>query len=136
MGRHSLRVTVEECPSISTKFLKDSQYFDDYTRDGFISWSKGKRHLGKVYFTVSTCPGNEYVDFEMKDNISLVYTRPFFGGRRWWFKCRCGRRVGILYFLEGLIRCRKCFDLTYASCKESHKFDALNSFLKNRLGGI
>lgn len=70
--------------------------------------------------------------------IQLQTTRPYYGGRRWWFTCPlvvkgqpCGRRVGKLYLPPGekYFGCRHCYDLTYQSCQESDK--RLNFYLKN-----
>jgi len=62
--------------------------------------------------------------------IKLSATTPNYGGLRWWFICPeqdCGRRVGMLYLPGGYkyFLCRHCYDLTYTSCQESHKFDRL-----------
>jgi hypothetical protein len=66
--------------------------------------------------------------------VGLTTTRPRFGGLRWWFVCPlvkndvpCGRRVGKLYLPPGgrYFGCRTCYDLTYTSCQESHKYDGL-----------
>lgn len=70
--------------------------------------------------------------------VSLATTRPRFGGLRWWFICplsrngwSCNRRVGKLYLPPGAryFGCRRCYDLTYTSCQESHKSDALYRFM-------
>jgi len=62
--------------------------------------------------------------------VSLTATRPHLGGVRWWFVCpltaqggECGRRVGKLYLPSGgeYYGCRRCYDLTYASCRRSHR---------------
>ena len=52
--------------------------------------------------------------------INLCTTKPHFGGTRYWFTCRCGRRVGRLYVAEGetRFRCRRCHGWTYRSCQE------------------
>ncbi len=53
--------------------------------------------------------------------IRLVRTPCNFGGSRVWFQCPaqvCGRRVSILYG-EGIFACRRCYDLAYASSRES-----------------
>jgi hypothetical protein len=52
--------------------------------------------------------------------INLCTTKPHFGGTRYWFTCRCGRRVGRLYVSEGdtTFRCRLCHGWTYRSCQE------------------
>jgi hypothetical protein len=66
--------------------------------------------------------------------VGLTTTRPRFGGLRWWFVCplvvngvACGRRVGKLYLPPGgrYFGCRRCYNLTYTSCQESHKYDGL-----------
>jgi hypothetical protein len=70
--------------------------------------------------------------------IELQTTRPYFGGRRWWFTCPlaangrpCRRRVGKLYLPPGgkYFGCRHCYDLTYQSCQESDK--RLNFYWRN-----
>src|SRR5262249_1761474 len=66
--------------------------------------------------------------------IDLAVTSPFFGGLRYWFQCpirhdgrECGARIRVLYLPVGaaLFGCRECHDLTYSTCRESHKFDRL-----------
>jgi hypothetical protein len=76
-------------------------------------------------------------------HVGLATTRPYFGGLRWWLVCPlivdgrpCNRRVSKLY-LPGSARyfgCRHCHDLTYTSCQESHKDDALCRHLAQSLG--
>jgi hypothetical protein len=63
-------------------------------------------------------------------DIPLLTTRLCSGGVRYWFACpnlRCQRRVGSLYLPGGrnYFLCRRCYDLTYKSCQESHQFDRL-----------
>jgi hypothetical protein len=66
--------------------------------------------------------------------VGLTTTRLHFGGLRWWFVCPLlvngqngGRRVGKLYLPPGQLYygCRHCHQLTYTSCQESRKHDAL-----------
>jgi len=70
--------------------------------------------------------------------VGLTTTPLPWGGVRWWFVCplvvsgqACGRRVGKLYLPPGgrYFGCRHCYDLTYTSCQESHKFDGLYRML-------
>lgn len=81
--------------------------------------------------------------------ITLTTTRQNLGGFRWWFICpliaqgrACRRRVGKLYLPPGCayFGCRHCYDLTYTSCQESHKFDAMYAALaadvQDRFPGI
>jgi len=53
-----------------------------------------------------------------RGRFDLVRTRPHFGGVRWWFRCRCGLRVGRLYLPPSggpTFACRTCHALTYRS---------------------
>jgi hypothetical protein len=76
-------------------------------------------------------------------HVQLVTTRPRFGGLRWWFVCPlivrgvpCGRRVGKLYLPPSSVYfgCRHCYRLTYTSCRESRKSDALARLLARDMG--
>lgn len=148
MGRwsYSNRLTVEECKSFPTKFLNRHKYFDDSVRSGWLNWSRNGEKTGSIGFTVSTLEGDEYIRLfythtshstdektELDYKIRLESTTCNFGGKRWWFKCPlvknghlCGRRVGVLYLGGGkYFGCRHCYDLTYQSSQESHKFDSL-----------
>ena len=146
MGRwsYSSRWMVDECKSISTKFLNEHHYFDGGVRWGGMSWSRGDEKTGSIGFVVSTVEGDEYIRFqytqtdkdtgeksELDYKARLTWMPCYFGGRRWWFICPlvvngrvCNRRVGVLYLGEGkYFGCRHCYNLTYESSKESHKFD-------------
>jgi hypothetical protein len=75
--------------------------------------------------------------------VHLETTRPRFGGLRWWFICPlnrngrpCNRRVGKLYLPPRgrYFGCRHCYNLTYTSCQESRKNDALYRFMARNSG--
>jgi hypothetical protein len=75
--------------------------------------------------------------------VELTTTHPRFGGLRWWFVCPlrrggvdCGRRVGKLYIPphRRYFGCRQCYNLTYTSCQESHKYDGLCRLLARNMG--
>lgn len=80
-----------------------------------FSWTaEGKRHLSLV---------------------SLSSSRPNFGGVRFWFACpidclhgQCLRRCSKLYLpVDGSsFGCRHCYELTYASRREAHKYGRLS----------
>ncbi len=147
MGRwsYSGRWTVEECKSISAKWLKKYDYFIGY-KPGGMSWSRGGEKTGSIGFSVSTLEGDEYIRFQYTQTdrhtnekvdldykVRLISAPCHFGGRRWWFICplakngyACNRRVGALYLASGkYFGCRHCYNLTYESSKESHKFDRM-----------
>ena len=148
MGRwsYSDRWTVEECKSITTKFLNKHHYFNGGVRWGGMNWSRNGEQTGSIGFVISTTENDEYIRFqytqtdrhssektELDYKARLVWTPCHFGGRRWWFICPlvvnghvCNRRIGVLYLASGkYFGCRHCHNLTYESCKESHKFDSL-----------
>jgi len=151
MGRwsYSSRWTTNECKSLSVQFLNKHHYFDGGVRWGGCNWSRNGEQTGSIGFTVSTHPDDEYIRFqytqtdrntnektELDYKAQLDWTACHFGGRRWWFICplvvngrACNRRVGVLYLGSGkYFGCRHCYNLTYESSKESHKFDRM--FLK------
>lgn len=84
---------------------------------------------------VTTIRGTKY---PMNYPVRLVRTYPHFGGVRWWFICPlvvngvyCNRRVGKLYSPPGArhFGCRHCYDLSYTSAQEAHRFDGLGRAL-------
>jgi len=70
----------------------------------------------------------------VRQEIALTSTQPYFGGQRWWFRCSprddetgCNRRCAVLYLspVSDRFGCRQCLDLTYSSTRLSHRYDAL-----------
>ena len=148
MGRwsYSDRLTAEECKNITVKFLNEHNYFDGGIHWGGMRWTRRGEETGNISFVVSTLEGDEYIRFqytqtdrhtgektELDYKARLDSTPCYFGGRRWWFICPlvvngrpCNRRVGVLYLGGGkYFGCRHCYNLTYESSKESHKFDSM-----------
>jgi hypothetical protein len=91
----------------------------------------------RLIYTLTT--DNFSVDYA----VQLTTTRPRFGGLRWWFVCplltggvACNRRVGKLYLppRSRYYGCRQCYQLTYTSCQESHRFDSLYRHMASNLG--
>ena len=81
---------------------------------------------GQLFYTVTKRQTGEETDVD--EMILLQTTCPYFGGKRYWMTCpRCGRRVKTLHCPPGAIyyRCRICYDLTYKSCQDSHKYDRM-----------
>jgi len=144
MGRwsYSSRMTVEECKSISTKWLKDNGYFCGFKWGGMRWTNYAGEETGSISFKVSVNDNTGYIQFQytytdyytkektdLDYQVQLVSTPCNFGGKRWWFICPlvvngrvCNRRVGVLYLGGGkYFGCRHCYDLTYRSCKEHDK---------------
>ena len=147
MGRYSYsnRRTVEDCKTITTMFLNEHNYFDGDVRRGGMNWSRNGEETGSIGYEVSTIGSNEYIRFQYTQTdrntdektkldykARLTWTPCYFGGIRWWFICpqvvnahACGKRVGSLYLEGKRFGCRHCYNLTYASSQESHKYDGL-----------
>jgi hypothetical protein len=79
-------------------------------------------------------------DERHEQEIKLVYTQPFLGGRRAWFVCPCcRRRVGRLWWPNGgwAFHCRHCWGLRYYSQRLTPEWRARNQAEKmvRRMGG-
>lgn len=89
-----------------------------------ISWQVKDEKL-RLYYTVSRPSGKER-DYDY--SCKITWTKCNFGGKRPWLLCpntNCGRRVAKIYKPPGkeVFLCRHCWDLTYQSCQDSHKYD-------------
>jgi hypothetical protein len=78
-------------------------------------------------------------DKDFKYYVDLVTTEPNFGGVRWWFICPnqdCEKMVAKLYLPPAAhyFLCRTCQNLTYSSCRESHKWDSLDQQIAAETG--
>jgi hypothetical protein len=94
------------------------------TRDIHESWIR-------LHYTVTRPSGEKKA---MDYRVPLTTTNPHYGGLRWWFVCSLTangqpswRRVRKLYLPSGglYFGCRHCYDLTYESCQDSHKYDRM-----------
>jgi hypothetical protein len=81
----------------------------------------------------------------LRQRISVEYSRPYFGGQRPWLVCpmerenvSCGKRVRSVYLPPGSdsFGCRECHDLTYQSCRDSHRYDAMFAGLSQLIPGL
>ena len=141
-GRHwfSKKTAVEECLTLKV---------EEFTRGGLlrprtssVGWYRGREETAYVNYSLRDIGLKEgqstYVltlhspiirrgqRISIAQNIPLVTTQLHSGGKRFWFQCsNCRRRVGRLHLPYGMsyFLCRRCYDLTYMSCQESHKFD-------------
>jgi hypothetical protein len=133
--------------------VEDGLKLDSYKlqRDGLLSTRGGGRALGSLVW-LNTATGERVasvgytVDYmaksltlhytttasdekrEVNDFIWLGVQRTNFGGSRFLFICpRCTRQAAKLYLPCGAVyfRCRRCYNLTYVSSNESHRFDRL-----------
>jgi hypothetical protein len=153
-GWHTKKETVENCLELSVfrvvgPIIPDHVFADRQAWGGSLVWTntytkQQTASMGyELYFQPdggaklwlkyqSTFPNGEKRDSHYL--IRLVTTAPHFGGVRWWFECplvingqACRRRVGKLYLPPSGVYfgCRHCYDLTYTSAQEAHKYDRL-----------
>jgi len=76
----------------------------------------------RLIYTVTDRQTEQKTDYDYR---VWMHTTPVLGvAVRWWFSCpQCGRRCGTLYLPPGAQRfaCRRCHNLTYASCQDERK---------------
>jgi len=104
-----------------------------------VRWTLGDRETASINFDVIgsldapairlryAC-GRDDERQPVLDVITLTYSTLCYGGRCPYLVCsRCGARCRTLHLppRATLFRCRTCYDLTYQSCLDSHKYDSL-----------
>ncbi len=110
-----------------------------WQRDGLLfhgnhinwQWSRNGEKIASIMAKVETGRLKLIYNYRAKNTdkwesldypIRLQTTSCHFGGVRYWFTCPavgCGRRVAILYSGGKYYACRHCYQLKYASQKES-----------------
>jgi hypothetical protein len=145
-GRHwfSKKTTVEECLTLDiNKLVRIGVLHRSF---GELRWVRvrGGEETANVSYSLKDIgfKGEESVyilmlhsplirkgqNIPVSQNIPLLTTQLHSGGKRYWFSCpNCRQRVGRLHLPYGrsYFFCRRCHDLTYMSCQESHKSDWL-----------
>lgn len=98
---------------------------DNICHTGTLFWYRRERLILEALCTFNTRDKNPSFSIQYgsyKAEIALTFTRPNYGGKRWWFTCPmsgCGKRVGVLYLRKGEIGCRHCHRLVYVTQYES-----------------
>ncbi len=140
------KTTVEECKTLPISLLKKAiKHVVENPGEkyrGSVSWSCRGESTGNIGYLIYS--EKDYLKarlqykftesgLEMDYPISLTFTVLSWGAKRWWFICPlvkngipCNHRVGKLYLPPGYMYfgCRHCYELTYTSCQESHKYDS------------
>ena len=137
-GRHRFpkKTTVEECRTLNVEDFTKGDLLRPRTSS--VQWHRGGEETAYLVYSLRNIGAEVYVltlhspiihrdqTIRVTQNIPLVTTKLCSGGKRYWFSCpNCRRRVGRLHLPRGMsyFFCRRCYDLTYMSCQESHKFD-------------
>lgn len=106
---------------------------------GSISYEADMRDLDAPELRLSFTRGSEPDREHVRQTVRLTWTRPHYGGRRWWFTCPySGRRAGKLYLPPWGDRFagRAAWRLGYQSQRVEHSqrpFDAMFR-LQKKLG--
>jgi hypothetical protein len=162
------KVSVEICNEISIKLLKENGFLDG-SKTGTVEWKNVAGDVvGSVevesFISVAVAKTSFLVVRQgvlatggLDQRIELIKWPCNYGGFRYYFACPavkdgvyCGGRVTKLFLPPGskVFGCRDCYDLTYQSCQESHKYDRVFWHIDNvdigslsvtqalRLGGL
>jgi len=138
------RYTVEDCWALDVNWMTRAGIFDSTSCTSGTTWWTDPltgEEISRIGFAVNVperwlrlhyvlTERNESFDYR----VGLTTTELPWGGVRRWFICPlecdgqcCGRRVGVLYLPPHgrYYGCRHCYNLTYKSCRESGKYDAM-----------
>ena len=131
--RTSNRLIADYQISISVYWLHQREFFNTLKSESY-TWEY--TFGGKTNVTISSQLnhdfGNEENDFidgielwyphrnseghlVFNQNIQLSSSVCNLGGKRYWFICECGKRVGLLFLSGDYFACRHCYNLTYQS---------------------
>jgi hypothetical protein len=136
---HTPKTRVESCYRLSISYLTENHLIlPNMPLEGTFSWGEKGPEIG---FSINTKKRHDYhlrliYEVVFSDStrqkvhiyIPITETPQNWGGVRYWFSCPvCGRRINTLYLPHYATRfkCRKCHDLTYRSCQESHVYDRM-----------
>lgn len=156
-GSHDARKTAESCTALSVDQITHNKVLRPGIHvTGSIAWTNS--HTGERVSSVgcevnTQDPANAWMRLhyaltrsgERVDcRIALSGVGTPWGATRWFFLCPllvdggrpCGRRVGKLYLPAGgrYFGCRHCRRITYTSCNESHRHDALYKLMAKDMG--
>jgi hypothetical protein len=138
MGRDrwSSRRIVEDCLPIPIEaFRRWGTFSSPSARTGTITWTNSRTgdEMGRIdyvfqkdesEFAIRFCSPvgqlNSAQEFIEEVMVAITSTPCHFGGRRFWFQCRCGKRVGRLYLPpdQAIVGCRFCHNLIHRSARE------------------
>ena len=145
-GIHAKKVTVEACRVLDIHQWTRTRLVQANLRHaGAWTWADASNipiaALGYVVDTTDMAAPTLTLSYTVLPSrthvlyaIPLATTSVHRGGTRWWLCCPlvgngevCHRRVEKLYLPPNgrYFGCRQCYNLTYRSCQESHKYDTL-----------
>jgi len=144
---HEKKITVEQCVSVDIAELNAE--INELAQGEFssVEWTTSLSGARGRELQLVLRKGTQslFLDLYLRadnasETIELQTTSPHYGGLRWWFMCPiscCNRRVRKLYHPPGSLSfgCRRCLNLTYTSCQESHQRDTLYAHIAEQIPG-
>jgi hypothetical protein len=107
------RLVVEELPNLDVNHLNRLGAFEG--RKLFPAMAlRTSRDL------VEYRPDN-WPPYRPTQQIPIQWTRCNYGGKRPWFTCLCGKRVGKLYYGANCLGCRHCAEAIYESQRRGRR---------------
>lgn len=125
--RFEKKQTTDDLLQLSVASLKRLGYLrENAIANGGLSWKRtyswgDTKEIASVMCTSKFIGEKRTITlaytYNGKDAVSLeipiIYSNPYFGGKRYWFLCpRCGRKVAFLYGGKQFW-CRHCHNLSY-----------------------
>lgn len=102
---------------------------------GVSSWSSSGNRIAAINYSIYPerleiiLSWNDKSETKQVQKIRITSRQQPFGNCRYYFVCsNCRRKVFKLY-AGTFFYCRKCCDLTYVSCQESHKYNIIARML-------
>jgi hypothetical protein len=136
-GRHGTRRTVESCLMVDVNFFARRGLLKKGMRVTILEWSWRGQVTEACRVQTSIEDERATCVFQFNDRkvvVILAWYVPGYGGRRFVFLCpRCGRRMRTLFFKGSQFACRRCFNLTYISSNENHKYDSVYRWMSGSM---
>ena len=137
--------TTEAARRVELPWLRQQGYFPKGGShlSGSINWSRYGESTGSISVAVDTMSSAPHIRMEYKLETPMGsgewklrdYKFPLerlpcrFGGFKWFVRCQlstngvfCGKRVRVLYMVNGYFGCRHCARLTYDSCRQGGRY--------------
>jgi hypothetical protein len=146
-GGYNSKYAVEDALSFSIYDVWGKKDF--YPRSGTLHWSRNGVHTSSMGYHFLYINDHPILELNynqsgesVKERIRVEKTLQPYGNFRYWMLCpilvngyTCNRRCYKMYSPPGqkYFGCRTCMNLTYQSCKDSHKFDGFLARMANDL---
>ena len=150
-GGYAGKKAVEDGFTLNINLITKKEQGGIRPRISKLSWLRDGKRIGSIGYEFMHRNGMTFLVLNyrtggesVQEIIQVVSTPQPYGNQRYWMLCpvslngggRCNRRCYKMYCPPGKrgFGCRMCMNLTYQSCKDSHKFDGLFASVASDLG--